>query len=187
MSCGASEIIVPYLDLRVSDPEERVALIGAFTRVLDHGRFVEGRELDAFETKVADACDRRYCVGVGSGTSALMLALQALGVGPGDEVIVPCLSFVGTANAVRSVGAEPVFADIRDDLNIDPESVQSLLSPKVKALLPVHYGGLMCDMDALVAIAQESGLLLIEDAAQAFGAKSHGRPAGSFGMRDAFH
>lgn len=172
---------VPFLDLRVRDEESRRDLLGAVEAVCRHGRFVMGPEVEQLERKVAERCGRQYAVGVGSGSDALFLALRALKLGPGDEVITSALSWIATANAISLSGATPVFADIGDDLNIDPESVRSLITPGTRAIMPVHFTGKICDMAALMELARQHGLLVIEDAAQAFGAALHGRQAGSFG------
>src|SRR5947209_3242233 len=172
---------VPFLDLRIVDDQERQDLFGAVDKVFRHGRIVLGPEVQELEEQVAARCGRRYGVGVNSGTDALYLGLKSLGVGPGDEVITTVLSWIATANAIALTGATPVFADINDDLNLDPSSVQKLITPRTKALMPVHYTGKVCQMSALVQIAKEHKLLVIEDASQAFDARYDGRKAGSFG------
>ncbi len=177
---------VPFLDLRVTDPEERAALLGAVARVLDHGRMVMGPEVEQLESRLAAACGRRHAVAVASGTHALWLALKTLGLRPGDEVITTSLSWIATANAIALAGGTPVFADVGDDLNLDPASVARLITPRTRALVPVHYTGKICGMDALTEIARAHGLAVVEDAAQAFGATQRGRMAGSFGRLAAF-
>jgi len=177
---------VPFLDLAVRDPAHRRALTAAVDGVLAHGRIVHGPEIDTFESRVAKLTGRRYAVGVSSGTNALFLALRALRVGPGDEVITTALSWVATMNAIGATGAIPICVDIRDDLNIDPAAVEAALTPRTKAIVVVHYTGLMCDMFAISALAARAGVAVIEDAAQAFGATLNGRPAGSFGTLAAF-
>jgi len=172
---------VPFLDLRVTDPAEKAALLSAVERVLDHGRLINGPEMETLETKVAESCGRRFAVGVGSGTVALYLALKGLGIGPGDEVITTSLSWIATANAIGLLGATPVFADIGDDLNIDPDSAARLVTSRTKAIVPVHYTGRICRMEAFEALCSEHKLLLVEDAAQSFGSRLNDRPAGNFG------
>lgn len=172
---------VSFLDLRVSDPDERRALLEAVDGVFHHGRIVLGPEVDELERRIATQCNRKYAVGVNSGSDALLLGLTSLGIGPGDEVITTSLSWIATANAIALTGATPVFADIGPDLNLDPASVEALITPRTKALLPVHYTGKACDMSELGRIAEQHGVLLVEDAAQAFGALHQGRPVGSFG------
>lgn len=171
---------VPFLDLRL-DINERKELLDAIDAVLIHGRIVLGPEVQELEKQIADYCGRKYAVGVGSGSDALFLGLKSLGIGPGDEVITTSLSWIATANAIALNGATPVFADICDDLNIDPVSVRKMVTSKTKAILPVHFTGKICKMPELIKIADDHNLLLIEDAAQAFGASLHGRRAGSFG------
>jgi dTDP-4-amino-4,6-dideoxygalactose transaminase len=171
---------VPFLDLRVPEPE-RAELLRAVENVLKHGRLVNGPEVHAFEMAFAARCNRKYAVGVSSGTDALVLALRALNIGKGDEVIVPALSFVATANAVRVAGAEPVFCDIGDDLNIDPTEIKPLITPRTKAIMPVHWAGRICCVDHVAMIAKTCGLKVIEDASQAFGATFNDNPAGSRG------
>jgi dTDP-4-amino-4,6-dideoxygalactose transaminase len=177
---------VPFLDLRITDEAERQDLLEAVDAVFRHGRIVLGPEVAELERQVAARCGRKYGVAVNSGTDALFLALKALGLGPGDEVITTALSWIATTNAIALTGATPVFADIGDDLNIDPDSARKLITPRTKALLPVHYTGKVCRMNELAALATEHGLALVEDAAQAFDASHHGRKAGSFGALACF-
>lgn len=177
---------IPYLDLSIKDPEFKKALLDAVERVLDHGRFILGPEHDEFENRIAAYCNRRHAVGVGSGTDALFLSLKALGIGIGDEVISTPLTWVATTNAVVLNGATPVFVDIGPNLNIDPGLIEAAITPKTKAILPVHFTGLMCDMEAIQDIADRRNLIVIEDAAQAFGATYKGNRAGSFGNLSCF-
>jgi perosamine synthetase len=161
--------------------------IEAAVRVLRSGMVVQGPEVRAFEEEFSEIVDGRHCVAVNSGTSALQLTLMAMGIGPGDEVVVPSFSFAATANAVRLVGAEPVFADIEPGtFNLDPLAVEALVGPRTAAIMPVHLYGLACDMSALGAIAERHGLGIVEDAAQAHGAQVGGRPVGSFGTAGCF-
>jgi dTDP-4-amino-4,6-dideoxygalactose transaminase len=172
---------VPFLDLRVTDAEEYRALLGRFMRVLDHGRLVNGPEVRVFEQAFAARCKRSYGIGVGSGMDALVLALRALHIGKGDEVIVPALSFIATANAVRMVGAEPIFCDIADDLNIDVNQIEDHISPRTKVIMPVHWAGRICDMSAIINIADRRGQYVVADASQSFGALVNGYPQGAWG------
>jgi len=169
-----------FLDLSITE-EERVSIHQAIEKVFLHGKFALGPEVAQLETAVANYCQRKYAVGVGSGTEALFLSLRALNIGPGDEVITTSLSWIATAGAISMTGATPVFADIGEDLNIDPRSVEQLITSKTKAILPVHYTGKMCDMNALLEIAKKHNLYVIEDGAQAFGALYEGKPSGYFG------
>lgn len=171
---------VPFLDLRVSQ-DERAKLLKAIDQVFIHGRFILGPEVSELESTIAKYCKRKYAVGVSSGSDALYLALRSLNVGPGDEVITTTLSWIATTNAIALTGATPVFADIGDDLNIDPASVEKLITSRTKVLIPVHYTGKICNMKELLAIAKSNSIYLIEDGAQAFGAEYYGQVAGSFG------
>lgn len=172
---------VPFLDLRILDEREREDILSAVENVFRHGRIVLGPEVQELENEIARRCGRKYGIGVNSGTDALFLGLKSLGIGPGDEVITTVLSWIATANAIALNGATPVFADINDDLNIDPASVRKLVTRRTRAIMPVHYTGKVCQMTALMQIAAEHGLLVVEDASQAFDAKQQGRMAGSFG------
>jgi len=177
---------IPYLDLRVRDDDERRLLLAAIEKVLQHGRIVLGPEVEQLERALANQCGRQFAVGVCSGTGALYVALRACSIGPGCEVIVPAFSFVATANAVAMTGAKVVFADVRDDLNVDPKSVAARMTSRTRAVVAVHLTGLIADMPALEAITREHGVVLLEDAAQSFGATAFGRPAGSFGALGCF-
>ena len=172
---------IPFLDLRITDKGERDRLIAAVDRVFAHGRIVLGPEVEELEKRVASQCGLKYAVGVNSGTDALILGLKSLGIGSGDEVITTSLSWIATANAITLTGAKPVFADIQNDLNIDPNSIKKLINSKTKAIMPVHYTGKVCNMTDIMRIVDEHELLLIEDACQAFNAKHHNKSAGSFG------
>lgn len=172
---------VPFLDLRIINKTEKKHILRAIDKVLTHGRIVLGPEVGELEAKVAKFCGRKYAVGVNSGTDALILGLKSLGIGPGDEVITTSLSWIATANAIALLGATPVFADIGDDLNIDPASIDRMITRKTKAILPVHYTGKVCEMDQIMKIARKHSLLVVEDAAQAFSAKYKGKLAGSWG------
>jgi hypothetical protein len=163
------------------------AEIEAAVRVLRSGMIVQGPEVAAFETEFAALVDGRECVAVNSGTSALQLTLMALGVGPGDEVIVPSFSFAASANAVRLVGAEPVFVDIEpDSFCIDPDAVAAAITPRTAAIMPVHLYGHPADMTRLVPLAERHSLAIVEDACQAHGAALDGRSVGAFGAAGCF-
>ena len=175
----AEKFKVKFLDLRIEDDTERRSVLDAIDTVLQHGQFILGPEVDAFEAAAARYCERRFAVGVGSGTDAIILALKAHNIGPGDEVVTSAISWLASGTAIAQTGAEPIFADIEDDLNISVASVQECITPKTRAIMPVHYGGKICDMPALRACADEAGLVLIEDASQSFGARRNGRPSGA--------
>ena len=141
-----------------------------------------GKFIKEFETKIAEYLGVPYALAVSNGTCAIHLALLALGIGPGDEVIVPNLSFVATASPVKMIGAKPVFVDVRaDDWNIDPTMIKEKITPKTKAIIPVHLYGKVADMDAIKRIAEENNLYIIEDAAEALGASYKGKMSGSLG------
>ena len=177
---------VPFLDLRVTDSNERAALLAAMGRVLDHGRLLNGPEVESLESLLAERCGRKFGTGVGSGTDAVYLGLKALGVGPGDEVITTPLSFVATANAIAMTGATPVFVDIADDLNMDPGLIEAAITPATKAIVPVHWAGKLADMPAIMDIARQNSLLVLEDASQGFGARDGDSLSCSFGDAAAF-
>jgi perosamine synthetase len=163
------------------------AEIEAAVRVLRSGMVVQGPEVAAFEQEFGELVGGRHCVAVNSGTSALQLSLLALGYGPGDEVIVPSFSFAASANAVRLVGATPVFADIEPgSFCLDPDAVSAAITPRTVAIMPVHLYGHPAAMDRLVPIAEQHGLAIVEDAAQAHAAALHGRPVGGFGAAGCF-
>ena len=158
--------------------EVRAAIEG----VLGSGRFILGPQVEAFEREMAAACGARHAVGVASGSDALLLALRAAGVGAGDEVIVPAMSYIATADVVCLLGATPVFCDVQaDTLNMDPAQIESCITARTKAVVPVHLFGQPADMDHILSPARAAGLAVIEDAAQAVGATCGGRPAGSMG------
>jgi dTDP-4-amino-4,6-dideoxygalactose transaminase len=158
----------------------RPELDAAVARVLDSGWFILGPEGEAFESELAAAFGARDAVGMGNGTEAIQLALEALGVGPGDEVVTSPLSAAFTALAIQRAGARPVFADLDPrTLNVSPEAVQRALSPRTKALLPVHLYGHPADLDPLLELARRHGIPLVEDACQAHGARYKGRPVGA--------
>lgn len=171
---------VPFLDLKAPYAELREETDAAYSRVMESGWFIAGEELTAFESEFAALCGARHCVGVGNGLDALHLILRAYGIGAGDEVIVPANTFIATWLAVTYAGAVPVPVepDART-YNLDPERVEEAITPRTKAVMPVHLYGQPADMDAINEVARARGLRVIEDAAQAHGALYKGRPAGS--------
>ena len=173
---------VPLLSIKAQNAALADELKEAACRVLDSGAFILGPETRAFETEFASAVGSPFCLGVDSGTSALELALEAVGVGPGDEVIVPSFTFIATATAVSVLGATPVFADVDDEtLTLDPRSVEKLITPETKAMIPVHLFGQSADMDPLIALAKSKKLFIIEDCAQSHLATYKSRPTGTLG------
>ena len=176
---------VPFLDLRRGGEALDEALREAFDRVLRSGRYIGGPEVEAFERACAEYVGVRHAIGVSSGTDALIVALMALGVGPGDEVIVPTFTFFATAGAVARLGATPRFVDVReDDFGLDVDGVREALSERTKLIIPVHLFGQCADLDGLAEIAPRVPIL--EDAAQAIGATHRGRGAGSIGAAGCF-
>ncbi len=173
---------VPLLDLRRQNLPIRDELTAAFVRVLDSGRFILGEEVERFEAAAAEIGGARYGIGVSSGTDAILLALMALGIGEGHEVICPAFTFFATAGCVARVGARPRFADsLPGSFNIDPAGIEALITPNTRAIIPVHLFGQAADMAPILEIARRHGLAVIEDAAQAFGAEYQGRPVCGFG------
>src|SRR5262245_17114454 len=157
-------------------------LLRAMERVLDSSRFILGPEGEALEREVAALCGVRHAIGVGSGTDALRIALAALGVGPGDEVITPAFSFIASTSTILMAGATPVFVDVDpDSLAVDPALVKRAISPRTRAIMPVHLYGHPAPLDALAELARDHGVALLEDAAQAIGASWQGRPVGAWG------
>lgn len=173
---------IPFLDLKSQYRQIKPKIDAAVLRVLDSGQFVLGPEVNAFEERFAAYCGADQCVAVNSGSSALHLALLAAGVGPGDEVITVSMTFVATTAAVLYAGARPVYVDVDPvTWTLDPTKIAAAITPRTKAILPVHLHGLMADMDPIMEIARRHGLVVIEDAAQAHAARYKGRPAGSIG------
>lgn len=178
---------IPFLDLAAINGTHQDDFQRAVKSVLAHGRFVGGPEVEEFESSFATYCGAASCVGVANGTDALELILVALGIGPGDEVIVPANTFIATAEAVCAAGARPRFVDVLgDSLLIDPAAAAAAIGPSTAAIIAVHLFGQMADLDALLALSKSNGLALIEDAAQAHGARLNGRRAGSVGDAAAF-
>jgi dTDP-4-amino-4,6-dideoxygalactose transaminase len=177
-----ANIRVPYLDLKAQYQSIKPEIDAAISRVLDSGQFVLGSEVAGFEQEFATYCGAAECIALNSGTSALHLALLAAGVGPGDEVITVPFTFVASVAAVLYAGARPVLVDIDSrSFTMDPAAIEATITPRTKAILPVHLYGQPTDMDPIMEIARRHGLVVIEDAAQAHGAKYKGRPVGSIG------
>lgn len=173
---------VPLVDLRAQYRHLKPEIDAAIQRVIANTTFVSGPEVEAFETAFAAYCGASYAVGVASGTAALHLVLLALGIGPGDEVITTPFTFIATAETIAQTGARPVFVDIDPrTYNLDPEAVAAVITPRTKAILPVHLYGQPAEMDPLRALARQHGLWLIEDAAQAHGAEYRGTRTGTLG------
>ncbi|MGE5175401.1 MAG: DegT/DnrJ/EryC1/StrS family aminotransferase [Hyphomicrobiales bacterium] len=180
MTRAAATTPVPLLDLsRVHGPLAE-ALEADFARVLRSGQFILGAEHDAFERELAAAAGVPHAIGLSSGTAALSIALLALGVRPGDEVVVPAFTYFASASAVTQIGAKPVFADVEPErFGLDADSVRARLTPRTKAIMAVHLYGLACSLAPLRAVAAEREIPLLEDAAQAIGADDAGAPVGT--------
>jgi len=177
---------VPYINLGLQSRDIKTEILESIGNLLDSGMFVLGEEVAKFETSFAGLCETKYAVSVANGTDALILAMKALGIGMGDEVITAPNSFLASASSIALVGATPVFADVEDDMNISPEKIEAAITDKTKAIIPVHLTGRPAKMDEINAIAQKHNLYVIEDAAQAVGAKYKGKSVGSLGDLGAF-
>jgi dTDP-3-amino-3,4,6-trideoxy-alpha-D-glucose transaminase len=180
-------VVVPFVDLRQDLAPSRAQLLSAFDRVLDSGRFVLGPEVEQFERAFAGYCGVAHGIGVGNGLDALFLALQAVGVGAGDEVIVPAHTFVATWLAVTRCGAIPVAAE-PDPVSclVTAETIERLLTDRTRAVIAVHLYGSLTGIDAIAAMCRDRGIALVEDAAQAHGARVNGVCAGAFGTAGCF-
>jgi dTDP-4-amino-4,6-dideoxygalactose transaminase len=175
------------VDLKTQYHALRPAIDERLAEALANTQFILGPNVKAFEQEAASYLGVSHAVSCGSGTDALMLALMAAAIGPGDEVITTPFSFIATAEAARLVGAEPVFVDIDPGtFNIDPEQIEGAITPRTRAVIPVHLFGQPAALDALTAVCEAHGLWLIEDAAQSFGARFHGRQTGTFGAMGCF-
>ena len=172
---------VPFFDYPGLYAERESAFDDSLKDALSRGAFIMQKDLAEFEEGLASYLGCKHAIGVADGTAALVFALKAAGIGEGDEVIVSSHTFVATAAAVHTVGGTPVVCDCRADSMMDPESARSMVSDKTRALMPTQLNGRTCDMDALQAIADEHGLVIVEDSCQAMGARYRGRPAGLFG------
>jgi dTDP-4-amino-4,6-dideoxygalactose transaminase len=171
---------VPLLDLKLQYATIRDEVLRVTDEVYSSQLFILGKRVDAFEADFAGYCQSRHALGLSSGTDALLIALMVLGIGPGDEVIVPAYSFFATAGVVARLGATPVFVDIRlDDFNLDVAQIEAQITPRTKVIMPVHLYGQCADMDPINAVAKAHGITVVEDAAQAVGAEYHGRRAGA--------
>jgi len=177
----------PFLDLQAQFRSIRAEVMDAVTAVLESQKCVLGPEVDAFEKEVADYVGARFAVSCASGTDALLLALMALKVGPGDEVITTPFTFVATVGSIVRLGARPVFVDIDPvTFNLDPARLAAAITSRTRAILPVHLFGLAADMDPILSLAAQSNIPVVEDAAQAIGATYNGKQVGTFGAFGCF-
>lgn len=177
---------IPFVDLKAQHAEIADEVAAGFARVIEDAAFILGPAVRKFENAFALLCGASHCIGVANGTDAIELVIRALGLGPGDEVIVPANTFIATALGVLRAGARPVLVDCDQYHLMDPQKVEDRITGKARALLPVHLFGQSSEMEALREIADRHGLILLEDAAQAQGARRHGRPVGSLGAAAAF-
>ncbi|MBL8150765.1 MAG: DegT/DnrJ/EryC1/StrS family aminotransferase [Blastocatellia bacterium] len=173
---------VPLLDLGAQYQSIKSEVLTAVEAVFERQQFILGREVEALEKVVADYCQVKHAIGCASGSDALLLALMAIGIEPGDEVITSAFTFFATGGSVARLGAKPVFVDIEPDtFNIDPNRIEAAITPKTKAIMPVHLFGQVAEMSPIMEIAQSKNIAVIEDAAQAIGAEYKGQQAGSIG------
>lgn len=178
---------VPLLDLVAQHQTIRDEVMAAVTRVFDSQQFIMGAEVADFEREAAAYCNAKHAIGCASGSDALLLALMALGIGPGDEVITTSFTFFATASAITRLGARPIFVDIdRDDFNLNVELLEQAVTPRTKAIMPVHLFGQCVRMDAVMDVARKHDLPVVEDAAQAIGAEFQGQRAGTMGAIGCF-
>ena len=173
---------IPYVNLPAQADEQMPELAAIFERIVRRGSFVgAGAEIERLEARLAEYCGTREAVALNSGTDALFLVLKVAGIGPGDEVITPPNSFIASTAVIVHLGARPVFVDVLADQNIDPAAIERAVTPRTRAIMPVHLTGRVCRMDQILEIAARHGLLVIEDAAQSIGSMFQGRKSGSFG------
>ncbi len=177
---------VPFFDYTALFRRDEEGFLEVIRDVLGRGAYILQRDVREFEDRLKEFLGVRHAFGLSDGTNALMLGLRALGIGPGDEVIMPSHTYVATAASVHFVGATPVLADIGPDHMLDPESVERAITPRTRAIMPVQLNGRTCDMDALQGIAGRHDLVVVEDAAQALGSKFKGKYAGTFGAFGTF-
>jgi len=178
---------IPLIDLTIQHRNLRNEINAAIQGVLDRADFILGQDVTKLEDEFAAYCGAKYAIGVDSGLSALEISLRAFGIGPGHEVIVPAHTFAATASAVTLTGATPIFVDVDPETwNIDPKQIESAITSRTKAIIPVHLYGLPADMNMILGLADKYNLVVIEDACQAHGAKYHGQRTGSLGNAAAF-
>ena len=181
------QMLMPLVDLKAQFAAIRAEVMAAIEAVMERQQFILGPEVTAFEEEMAAYVGARAAVGCASGTDALLLALMALGIGPGDEVITTPFTFVATAGAIARTGARPVFADIvPETFNIDPEAIGAAIRSSTRAVIPVHLFGLSADLAPIISIAKSHGLPVVEDAAQAIGARYRATPMGALGALGCF-
>lgn len=172
--------MIPFVDLAAQQDRLRSEIEGGIARVLAHGKYILGPEVDELEERLAAYCGATHCITCANGTDALQIALMAIGVGPGDEVITPGFSYIATAEATAVLSGKPVYVDIDPDTyNLDPSLLEAAITPRTKAVIPVSLYGQPADYDAINAVAEKHGLVVIEDGAQSFGATYKGKKSGN--------
>lgn len=186
MAQTTTKLQVPFFRYPHLFNQHRDEILEAVLNVMDRGAYILQRDLQEFESRLADFVRARHAIGVANGTDSMLIGLRALGIGPGDEVILPSHTYVATAAAVHFVGATPVLVDCGPDHLMDPDAAAAALTERTAALLPVHLNGRTCDMDALARVAARYGIAMVEDAAQALGSQFKGRHAGTFGAWGSF-
>jgi dTDP-4-amino-4,6-dideoxygalactose transaminase len=173
---------IPFVDLKAQYESIKEDIDNAIASVINQTAFIGGGVIKEFEQDFANYVGSKHCIGVANGTDAIEIVLKALGIGDGDEVIVPALTWISTGGAVNNVGAEPVFVDVlADERTIDPSLIEAKITSKTKAIIPVHLYGLPARMNEIMAIAKKHNLLVVEDCAQAHGAEVDGKRVGTFG------
>ena len=177
---------IELIDLKKRFQEEKVEIMNCLEKVLKEGTLVLTKEVNNFEESICQYTGSKFCLGLNSGTDAIMMALWSNGIGKGDEVITSPISFIASIGAIVHVGAKPVFVDIKDDLNFNEELIESAITSKTKAIMPVHWTGRICNMEKIISIAKKHNLIVIEDAAQAMGSYHKGQHCGRFGKISAF-
>lgn len=180
---GALPINHNYLQQQFADAP---VILAKIAELVHRGDFTLGEEVDRFESRICRLTGSRHAIGVGSGTDAIRLSLVAAGIGPGDEVITTPYTFFATVGAIATTGARPVFADAAWDYNIDPAKIEAAITPHTKAIVPVHWSGSACRMDAILEIARRHRLVVVEDACHGIRASLHGKPLGTFGLTGCF-
>jgi dTDP-4-amino-4,6-dideoxygalactose transaminase len=185
-STAPQKMLMPFLDLKAQFATIHEEILDAVMRTLESQQFILGPEVTAFENEISALTGCAYSVACASGSDALILALLALQIGPGDEVITTPFTFFASAGSIARVGAKPVFVDIDQTFNISPQAIQHAITPKTKAIMPIHLFGLSADMNPILELASAQRIPVIEDAAQAIGARYAGREAGSLGLMGCF-
>jgi dTDP-4-amino-4,6-dideoxygalactose transaminase len=177
---------VPYIHLGQQHAPIKQEILKSVEALLDNGNYILGEDVATFEKRFAEMCQTKYALGIGNGTDTMILSMRALGIGVGDEVITAPNSYLASASSIALAGATPVFADVREDYNIDPVQIEKAITKKTKAIIPVHLTGRPADLDAILAIAKKHNLHVIEDCAQAVGARYKHKSVGSFGITGSF-